>query len=140
MSDPIELLNDPVSVYLQGEHALFPVKINEKSTEYWIGSDESRLKIIDSRKAPREALQLFLENKNGFESADIFNQAAMTRVAQGEDTCIKITLSEIEEKEDLPILWLGVLRDNKFPNYDTRWEFLRPLDDGGTAIAVLINS
>lgn len=140
MSDPIEILNDPVSVYLQGNHALLPVEITDDHIEYWIGSEESHLKIKDFRNAPRDALQLFLDHKNGFEFADVFNQGAIAQVNQSEDDSIEITLSDIKQNAESPLLWLGVLRDNKFPNYETKWEFLRPLDDGGVAIAVLINS
>lgn len=132
------LYEGTVSVYLQGENALLPTEVSDEQITYYVGSEETRLQVIDYRHESLSAANRVIRGENGFEFADIFNQSAQAKVKLEHDDMLEIELFETPDNREYPILWLGILEDNLMPNYDTEWEFLRPFDSGSTAIAVLI--
>ena len=132
------LFDGNARVYLQGRNALVPIKTQNNRITYYIGNRNTKLLLRDFRCNPVNAAHQFLQGKNGFEFADVFNQPAKIRVNINEEKKVEIDLYENSDGQNCPTLWLGILEDNLIPNYDTEWEFLRPINPHSTAFAVLV--
>lgn len=130
--------NDNANIYLQGKNALLPIEVTEEYISYYIGDESAQLEVKDFRKTSWEEAKYILDGKNGSSFAKIFNQAAYAIVKRSPDDSLKIELREKTNDGEFPTLWLGVLEDNLMPNYGIIWEYLRPTNSGGTAIAVLL--
>jgi hypothetical protein len=132
------LFDGNACVYLQGRNALVPAKTENNQIVYYIGNSSTKLLLRDFRCNPVNAAHWYLQGKNGFEFADVFNQPAQVRVNISEEQKVEIDLYESSDGQNCPTLWLGILEDNLMPNYDTEWEFLRPINHHSTAFAVLV--
>lgn len=133
------LFQGNANIYLQGENALTPIRTTCDKITYYIGDRKTRLLVRDFRHEPVNAAHMILRGKKDLEFADSFNQAANVKVILKDQKKVEINLHDVEDNGDYPTLWLGVLNDNLMPNYDTEWEFLRPVNDQSTAIAVLLS-
>lgn len=132
------LFQGTVKIYLQGHNALLITgKPDKVPMTYYIGEKSTKLRIIDFRQVPSTVAQRILKGDEPPGFADLFNQPAKVEVRINEE---KVTIKLHNKEEDkLPfILWLGVTNDNTMPNYETRWEFLRPIAKTKTAFAALI--
>ena len=120
-----------VQIYLQGEKALLPTGLDrEDQVVYFIGSKKSKLLIRDFRKRPILAAHRGQAGIEGTEFANAFNQPAYAEVsiAKGsEPEKIEINLRPTDEREDFPVLWLGIMNDLMMPMLDIEWEILRPI-------------
>ena len=132
------LYDGDVRVYLQGKNALLPTDITSKQITYWIGDESTRLQIKDYRHASRSAAQEVLDGDQEFDFADFFNQSAQAKITTNPDGNLDIELYETSSLQTRPILWVGILEDNIIPNYETEWEYLKPLNSESTAVAILI--
>lgn len=126
-------------VYLQGMNALMPIRKKTNKITYYIGDRKTKLLLRDFRQNPVDAAHKVLQGEKDFEFADIFNQSAQVKVQVKDKNKIEIDLHDSPDGDNYPTLWLGILDDNLFPNYETEWEFLRPTSLESTAIAVLVS-
>jgi hypothetical protein len=77
----------------------------------------------------------------GTEFADAFNQPAYAEVsiAKGsEPEKIEINLRPTDEREDFPVLWLGIMNDLMMPMLDIEWEILRPISMEKVAFTAMV--
>ena len=125
-------------IYLQGNNALTPIRTKSNRITYYIGDRKTKLLLRDFRQNPVDAAHKSFKGEKGQEFADIFNQSATVKVSISDKKKVEIDLHDIQNDGDYPTLWLGVLNDNFIPNYETEWEFLRPVNFQSTAIAVLV--
>jgi len=131
-----------VQIYLQGEKALLPTGLDrEDQVVYFIGSKKSKLLIRDFRKRPILAAQRGQSGIEGTEFANAFNQPAYAEVsiAKGsEPEKIEINLRPTDEREDFPVLWLGIMNDLMMPMLDIEWEILRPISMEKVAFTAMV--
>lgn len=143
MSKETILYQGNVQIYLQGENALLPTgSEREDQIAYFIGSKKSKLLIRDFRKRPRLAAQRGHFGVEGLEFADAFNQPAYAEVSiagkGGEPEKIEINLRPTDEREDFPVLWLGIMNDLMMPMLDIEWEILRPINPEKIAFTAMV--
>jgi hypothetical protein len=131
-----------VQIYLQGERALLPAGLDrEDQVVYFIGSKKSKLLIRDFRKRPILAAHRGQAGIEGTEFANAFNQPAYAEVsiAKGsEPEKIEINLRPTDEREDFPVLWLGIMNDLMMPMLDIEWEILRPISMEKVAFTAMV--
>ena len=131
-----------VQIYLQGERALLPAGLDrEDQVAYFIGSKKSKLLIRDFRKRPILAAHRGQSGIEGTEFANAFNQPAYAEVsiAKGsEPEKIEINLRPTDEREDFPVLWLGIMNDLMMPMLDIEWEILRPISMEKVAFTAMV--
>jgi hypothetical protein len=131
-----------VQIYLQGERALLPAGLDrEDQVAYFIGSKKSKLLIRDFRKRPILAAHRGQAGIDGTEFANAFNQPAYAEVsiAKGsEPEKIEINLRPTDEREDFPVLWLGIMNDLMMPMLDIEWEILRPISMEKVAFTAMV--
>jgi hypothetical protein len=131
-----------VQIYLQGEKALLPTGLDrEDQVAYFIGSKKSKLLIRDFRKRPILAAHRGQAGIEGTEFANAFNQPAYAEVsiAKGsEPEKIEINLRPTDEREDFPVLWLGIMNDLMMPMLDIEWEILRPISMEKVAFTAMV--
>jgi hypothetical protein len=131
-----------VQIYLQGEKALLPTGLDrEDQVVYFIGSKKSKLLIRDFRKRPILAAHRGQAGIEGTEFANAFNQPAYAEVsiAKGsEPEKIEINLRPTDEREDFPVLWLGIMNDLMMPMLDIEWEILRPISMEKVAFTAMV--
>jgi hypothetical protein len=131
-----------VQIYLQGERALLPAGLDrEDQVAYFIGSKKSKLLIRDFRKRPILAAHRGQSGIDGTEFANAFNQPAYAEVsiAKGsEPEKIEINLRPTDEREDFPVLWLGIMNDLMMPMLDIEWEILRPISMEKVAFTAMV--
>jgi hypothetical protein len=145
MSKETILYQGNVHIYLQGEKALLPTGSERKDQiAYFIGSRKSKLLIRDFRKRPMLAAQRGHSGIEGAEFADAFNQPAYAEVSiarnSSEPEKIEINLRPTEEREDFPVLWLGIMNDLVMPMPDIQWEILRPISLDKVAFTAMVRS
>jgi hypothetical protein len=129
-----------VRIYLQGENALCPMITNAQEAHYRIGQENTEFIIHDYRREPVLAAQkaISTQYQNGF--SNTFNQQSWAEVRyEPTGQKIEIDLREPVEAttEKTPLLWFGVLDDNRMPAYEVDWEVFKPLT-GGTAFVSLV--
>lgn len=131
-----------VQIYLQGEKALLPTGSDrEDQVAYFIGSKKSKLLIRDFRKRPILAAQRGQSGIEGTEFANAFNQPAYAEVSiatGSEPEKIEINLRPTDEREDFPVLWLGIMNDLMMPMLDIEWEILRPISMEKVAFTAMV--
>ena len=143
MSKENILYQGNVQIYLQGEKALLPTGSGrEDQVAYFIGSKKSKLLIRDFRKRPILAAHRGQSGIEGTEFADAFNQPAYAEVSiaekSGEPEKIEINLRPTDEREDFPVLWLGIMNDLMMPMLDIEWEILRPINPEKIAFTAMV--
>ncbi len=143
MSKENILYQGNVQIYLQGERALLPTGSGrDDQIAYFIGSKKSKLLIRDFRKRPMLAAQRGHSGIEGTEFADAFNQPAYAEVSiaekSGEPEKIEINLRPTDEREDFPVLWLGIMNDLMMPMLDIEWEILRPINPEKIAFTAMV--
>ena len=143
MSKETILYQGNVQIYLQGEKALLPTGSGrEDQIAYFIGSKKSKLLIRDFRKSPMLAAQRGQSGIEGTEFADAFNQPAYAEVSiaekSGAPEKIEINLRPTDEREDFPVLWLGIMNDLMMPMLDIEWEILRPINMEKIAFTAMV--
>jgi hypothetical protein len=78
----------------------------------------------------------------GSEFADAFNQPAYAEVSitgkGSEPEKIEINLRPTDEREDFPVLWLGIMNDVMMPMLDIQWEILRPINPEKIAFTAMV--
>jgi hypothetical protein len=127
-------------IYLQGFDALLPAELqNSNQMKFYLGSENSRLQVTDFRKEPMRMAKRVLDGEDIQTFADIFNQPAWVevKVNQSSDD-VNIELYDDTTNVEYPILWMGVLTDNRLPAFDLDWEFFRILDQSRTAFAAMV--
>lgn len=131
-----------VQIYLQGEKALLPTGTERTDQiSYFIGSKKSKLLIRDFRKRPIQAAHRSQAGIEGTEFAHAFNQPAYAEVSiatGSEPEKIEINLRPTEEREDFPVLWLGIMNDLMMPMLDIEWEILRPISMEKVAFTAMV--
>lgn len=79
---------------------------------------------------------------DGAEFADAFNQPAYAEVSMtgkgSEPEKIEINLRPTDEREDFPVLWLGIMNDLIMPMPDVQWEILRPINPEKIAFTAMV--
>jgi hypothetical protein len=143
MSQETILYQGNVHIYLQGENALRPTGSERKDQiAYFIGSKKSKLLIRDFRKRPIQAAQRGHSGIEGSEFADAFNQPAYAEVSiakkGNEPEKVEINLLPTDEREDFPVLWLGIMNDLMMPMLDIEWEILRPISMEKVAFTAMV--
>jgi len=143
MSQETILYQGNVHIYLQGEKALRPTGSERKDqVAYFIGSKKSKLLIRDFRKRPIQAAQRSHSGIEGSEFADAFNQPAYAEVSiakkGNEPEKVEINLLPTDEREDFPVLWLGIMNDLMMPMLDIEWEILRPINPEKIAFTAMV--
>ena len=143
MSKENILYQGNVQIYLQGEKALLPTGSDrEDQVAYFIGSKKSKLLIRDFRKRPILAAHRGQSGIEGTEFADAFNQPAYAEVSiaekSGAPEKIEINLRPTDEREDFPVLWLGIMNDLMMPMLDIEWEILRPINTEKIAFTAMV--
>jgi len=143
MSKETILYQGNVQIYLQGEKALLPTgSEREDQIAYFIGSKKSKLLIRDFRKRPMLAAQRGRSGVEGMEFAKAFNQPAYAEVSiarrGNEPEKIEINLRPTDEREDFPVLWLGIMNDLMMPMLDIEWEILRPINPEKIAFTAMV--
>ena len=143
MSKENVLYQGNVQIYLQGEKALLPTgSEREDQVAYFIGSKKSKLLIRDFRKRPILAAHRARAGIEGTEFADAFNQPAYAEVSiaqkGGEPEKVEINLLPTDEREDFPVLWLGIMNDLMMPMLDIEWEILRPINPERIAFTAMV--
>ena len=132
-----------VHVHLQGPHALLPIDSQrEDQVTYFIGSKKSKLLIRDFREEPIQAAQRAPLGIQGAEFAVAFNQPAYAEVAVtkngSEPEKVEINLRPAQDKEDIPVLWMGVKNDLLMPMLDIEWEIMRPISAKKIAFTAMV--
>jgi hypothetical protein len=129
-----------VSLYLYGNGALKPIgAIANNISSYYIGGVQSNLIIHDHRPEVVSAAQLVLGGHVEINFADVFNQDARAEIRyQVESDAMEIDLYEGSSGVQLPILWIGVLDNNRMPAYKVEWEVFKALEPNRTAFAALV--
>jgi hypothetical protein len=143
MSKENTLYKGNVQIYLQGEKALLPTgSARQDQVSYFIGSKKSKLLIRDFRKRPILAAHRGQAGIDGMEFADAFNQPAYAEVSivkkGSEPEKIEISLLPTDEREDFPVLWLGIMNDLMMPMLDIEWEILRPISMEKVAFTAMV--
>jgi hypothetical protein len=143
MSKENVLYQGNVQIYLQGENALLPTGSDrEDQIAYFIGSKKSKLLIRDFRKRPILAAHRGQSGVKGMEFADAFNQPAYAEVSisdkGNEPEKVEIHLLPTDEREDFPVLWLGIMNDLMMPMLDIEWEILRPISIEKIAFTAMV--
>lgn len=143
MSKETILYQGNVQIYLQGEKALLPTASGrDDQIAYFIGSKKSKLLIRDFRKRPMLAAQRGHSGIEGVEFANAFNQPAYVEVSiagkGSEPEKIEINLRPTDEREDFPVLWLGIMNDLMMPMLDIEWEILRPINPEKIAFTAMV--
>jgi hypothetical protein len=143
MSKENILYQGNVHIYLQGEKALLPISSGrDDQVAYFIGSKKSKLLIRDFRKRPILAAHRGQAGIEGMEFADAFNQPAYAEVSivrkGSEPEKIEINLRPTDEREDFPVLWLGIMNDLMMPMLDIEWEILRPINPEKIAFTAMV--
>ena len=143
MSKESYLYRGNVQIYLQGENALRPIDSNrEDRIACFIGSKKSKLLIRDFREEPILAAHHAASGIEGAEFANAFNQAAYAEVSVSDKGTelekVEINLRPTDEREDFPVLWLGVKDDLLMPMLDIEWEILRPLSVEKVAFTAMV--
>ena len=143
MSKENILYKGNVQIYLQGEKALLPTGSDrEDQVAYFIGSKKSKLLIRDFRKRPILAAHRGQSGVEGMEFTNAFNQPAYAEVSiagkGGEPEKIEINLRPTDEREDFPVLWLGIMNDLMMPMLDIEWEILRPINPEKIAFTAMV--
>jgi hypothetical protein len=143
MSQETILYQGNVHIYLQGEKALRPTGSERKDqVACFIGSKKSKLMIRDFRKRPILAAQRSHSGIEGSEFADAFNQPAYAEVSiakkGSEVEKVEINLLPTDEREDFPVLWLGIMNDLMMPMLDIEWEILRPINPEKIAFTAMV--
>jgi hypothetical protein len=132
-----------VQIHLQGQNALLPIhSTREGQITCFIGSKKSRLLICDTRQEPVMAAHHDPSGVKGFEFAEAFNQPAFVEVSaagqDGEPEQIEIHLRPAENRDDCPVLWLGVKNDALMPMLDIEWEIMRPISMEKVAFTAMV--
>lgn len=132
-----------VHVHLQGPHALLPIDSQrEDQVTYFIGSKKSKLLIRDFREEPIQAAQRAPLGIQGAEFAVAFNQPAYAEVAVtkngSEPEKVEINLRPARDKDDIPVLWMGVKNDLLMPMLDIEWEIMRPISAKKIAFTAMV--
>lgn len=143
MSTPKEnyLYRGNVQIYLQGPHALLPIRSNhDDHIICFIGSRKSKLIIRDFRQEPVHAANRTPAGIDGSQFAEAFNQPAYAEVslAEKEPEKVEINLHAAKNADDFPVLWLGVKNDLLMPMLDIEWEIMRPINEEKVAFTAMI--
>ena len=143
MSTANYLYQGNVHIHLQGQHALLPIETQrEDQVTYFIGSKKSRLLIRDFREEPIQAAQRAPLGVQGAEFAVAFNQPAYAEVSVTENGSepekVEINLRPARDKDDIPVLWLGVKNDLLMPMLDIEWEIMRPISAKKIAFTAMV--
>jgi len=143
MSKENVLYQGNVQIYLQGEKALLPTGSDrEDQVAYFIGSKKSKLLVRDFRKRPIRAAHRGQAGVEGTEFANAFNQPAYAEVSivekGNEPEKVEINLRPTDEREDFPVLWLGIMNDLMMPMLDIEWEILRPISMEKVAFTAMV--
>ena len=143
MSKENLLYKGNVQIYLQGEKALLPTGTERADqVSYFIGSKKSKLLIRDFRRRPIQAAHRGHAGVEGTEFANAFNQPAYAEVSiaqkGGEPEKVEIHLLPTDEREDFPVLWLGIMNDLMMPMLDIEWEILRPISMEKVAFTAMV--
>jgi hypothetical protein len=127
-----------VRLYLEGLGALVVIdRSNMDQITYCVGSLASSILIRDHRPKPINAALNTIDGNETTEFAECFNQPAWSEIRESGNK-VEIDLFHADAKGDLPILWMGVIRDGKMPVHSILWEVLRPSEESVTAFAALI--
>jgi hypothetical protein len=129
-----------VSLCLYGKGALMSTgNSTEDKSSYYIGGIQSNLIIHDHRPEVVSASQLVLDGHSEINFANIFNQEARAQIRfEDENDAMEIDLFEGSSGARLPILWVGVLENNRMPAYKVEWEIFKALEPNRTAFAALV--
>ena len=132
-----------VQIHLQGQNALLPIhSMREDQITCFIGSKKSKLMIRDSRLEPVMAAHHDPSGVKGAEFAVAFNQPAFVEVSvagqNGGPEKIEIHLRPAENKDDCPVLWLGVENHAPMPMLDIEWEIMRPISMEKVAFTAMV--
>ena len=132
-----------VQIHLQGQNALLPIhSMREDQITCFIGSKKSKLMIRDTRLEPVMAAHHDPSGVKGAEFAVAFNQPAFVEVSvagqNGGPEKIEIHLRPAENRDDCPVLWLGVKNDALMPMLDIEWEIMRPISMEKVAFTAMV--
>jgi hypothetical protein len=132
-----------VQIHLQGQNALLPIhSTREDQISCFIGSKRSKLLVRDYREEPVMAAHHDPSGVKGSEFAVAFNQPAYVEVSvageNGESEKIEIHLRPAEQRDDFPVLWLGVKNDSLMPMLDIEWEIMRPISMEKIAFTAMV--
>ena len=134
-----QIFHGNARVYLQGKGALQLVdRSNSQCYTYFIGSVESAIKVKDFRQKPIQAAQAIIEGGFEQEFAEVFNQPAEIKIVGCKDS-IEIEMRAGKDEETSPILWMGVINDEKMPVHQIEWETIKPIFGNIAAFAALVN-
>jgi hypothetical protein len=143
MSKENYLYQGNVHIHLQGQHALLPIDSHPADqVTCFIGSKKSRLLIRDFREEPVLAAQRAPSGIDAAEFAAAFNRPAYAEVSVslhgGQPEKVEINLRPGEDRDDTPVLWLGVKNDLLMPMLDIEWEILRPISAKKIAFTAMV--
>ena len=132
-----------VQIHLQGQNALLPIhSMREDQITCFIGSKKSKLMIRDTRLEPVMAAHHDPSGVKGAEFAVAFNQPAFAEVSvagqDGGPEKIEIHLRPAENRDDCPVLWLGVKNYALMPMLDIEWEIMRPISMEEVAFTAMV--
>jgi hypothetical protein len=133
------LFEGQVHVYLEGQKVLELTSVTEDEMIYYLGSKHTNLIIKDFRREPNFAARQILDGNDEVSFADTFNQPAKIKIQDFQGK-VEITMLECKTNQELPTLWMGVIRDGTMPVHRIDWEVLRPVDQFSTAFAALVDS
>lgn len=123
-------------LFLDGKEALKLYNRVDGKREYFIGSSSTNLVIKDHRAKTKSTSEVALPSPSNNSE---FYQPAWTQVRYSEeDEALEIHLYDGEAKDDLPVLWFGILENNLMPGYKVEWEVFKVLEPQGTAFVALI--
>jgi hypothetical protein len=130
-----------VQVHLYGQNALIPSSLHDQLLTAVIGAEGSELIVNEHRTRTIQAIKSALPNgyPDGFLGA--FNEQAWAEIFyEPNRKALSIDLYDTSNEVNIPILWMGVLKDNLMPNYEVEWEVLKPVDDSNTAFCALLRT
>jgi hypothetical protein len=137
------IFDGDVQVYLYGQNALIPTSLTDQALAMVIGIETSDLIVNEHRY---KIIQLIKNTSpdsypDGFLQS--FNRPARVEIQyEPNQKGLKIDLYDIETvtEDNIPILWMGVLENNRMPNYEVEWEVLKSIDGNNAAFCALVKT
>ena len=126
-------------IYLQGMDALQPIRTSTDYISYYVGNPASKILVQDYRSASARAAQLALQGFDIEKFADVFSMPGLVEIRASLDDA-EIVIRDLPRKfEPIQILWLGLLYDEDFEEYELQWRLIKPITASITAFAALVN-
>ena len=121
------------TISLEGDNAISAAGAGTADRmEYYLGSPETNIRIIDYRKGANQAALQAIRNRKPERLTDAINRPAKVQVLEEPDVMV-VSLEDCAGDGEYPTLWLGVSRNGWLRTRRVAWDIMRPLGQAGLA-------